>query len=139
MKATNFFCLILCISFSLTDIAFSADKPKLRQNMNLAQARKAIIYSGWMVNNRSKCLTNSGLKDDPLPNDCVGLYSDEFYLDFPEYDGASLNGSTVWGVYKDGYGKCLEVLYGYNEELSESKDLAKHISIDSWGIKKCKQ
>lgn len=139
MRLTRFFCLVLCASFSLTDMAFSADNPKLKQGMNLNQARKAIISSGWMVSNRSKCLTHSGLRDNPLPNDCIELYSDEFYLNFPEYDGASLNASEVWGVYKDGYGKCLEVVYGYSEEFSESKALAKHISVDFWKTKDCEE
>ena len=112
MKVTNYICLVLCIAFSLTDTAFSADKPKLRQNMNLAEAREAIINSGWMVpdSNRSKCLSRSGMRDDSLDvGNCDGMFSDEFHLNFPEYEGGSHNGLTVWGVYRDGYGECLEV------------------------------
>lgn len=142
MKVTNYFCLVLCIAFSLTDTAFSADKPRLRQNMNLAEAREAIINSGWMVpySNRSKCLSRSGIRDDSLDvGNCDGMFSDEFHLNFPEYEGGSHNGLTVWGVYRDGYGECLEVTFGYSEELSESKDLAEYITVDSWRIEKCEK
>ena len=142
MMKVKSFCLITCVLLLLADMVLGADKPKLRQGMNLVQAREALMNAGWIVpySIRSKCLSNSGMRDNTYDvGNCDGMYSDEFHLDFPEYEGGSLNGSVVWGVYKDGYGDCLEVAYGYSEEFYDSKDLAKHIAVDSWKLKKCEQ
>jgi hypothetical protein len=134
---------ILSLSFLLlfTTSAFAADQPKLRQGMNLQQARGALQSAGWIVPKSSQCLTHSGLRDASderfKTGECISMFTDRFYLDFTEFFGASLNGVTVSGLYSDGFGKCLEVIYSYSELDTESEDLAKKIKVDSWYPRDC--
>jgi|LakMenEpi03Aug12_release.lakeMendotaPanAssembly.Ray.scaffolds.fasta_scaffold1407403_1 hypothetical protein len=119
----------------------ASDLPKLRQGMSLKQAREVLINAGWIVQKNSKCLTHSGIRDETAEEfktgECTSLYSDTFYLNFTEYEGSSLNSLLIYGLYRDGFGKCISVTFTYRELDTESDDLAKKMSVESWNTEKC--
>ena len=122
---------------SLHFLAF-AKEPLIRQGMGLSEARTEIVNSGYQIPEYNKaCLTHAqtllptSSQKDPL----CGIWQIEFLQEFAEYNGAAASAPTLWAVYRDGYGQCVSVEYGYDEQYIKDPDpsrLLAGLRVVSW-------
>lgn len=117
--------LAILLFFVFVSSTFAAELPRLRQGMSLSDSRAQIIKSGFQLPEYNKaCLTHAQtlLQENLQQATFCGMWQLSFLQKFVEYDGASASSPTVWAAYHDGYGQCLTVGYGYDEEYIKEPD-----------------
>jgi hypothetical protein len=103
--------LVLVLFFASSLLVIAADNPRLIQGMSLSAARKAVQQSGWIQRWKSYCWTTSRSEH------CGGVFSDDFLLKVPELTGHAGDTPLLYLCYTDGFGKHLELSFGFDERF----------------------
>jgi hypothetical protein len=103
--------LVSVLFFAPGLLVIAADNPRLIQGMNLSAARKAVQQSGWIQRGKSYCWSTSRIEH------CGGVFSDDFLLKVPELTGHAGDTSLLYLCYTDGFGKRLELSFGFDERF----------------------